>query len=90
LQRITRRDRVMSGPRPVAIISSPQFEESLMKIVSALLLVGVLAAGCAQGPQASVNPVLRSGPDIGGCSTSPIHPRRQDQLCNRQNGNPYN
>jgi hypothetical protein len=61
-----------------------------MKIVSALLLVGVLAAGCSQyGPQASVRPALRN-PDLGGCSASPINSHRQDQLCNRQNGNPYN
>jgi hypothetical protein len=62
-----------------------------MKIVSALLLVGVLAAGCLpqDGPHASVNPALRN-PDLGGCSASPINPHRQDQLCNRQNGNAYN
>jgi PBP1b-binding outer membrane lipoprotein LpoB len=62
----------------------------MLKIASPLLLVGVLAAGCSQyGPHASVNPALRN-PDLGGCSASPINPHRQDQLCNRQNGNAYN
>jgi hypothetical protein len=39
----------------------------------------------AEGPEYGYGPVL----DLGACARSPEPPARLDQLCNRQNGNPY-
>lgn len=62
----------------------------------ALLCLTIGLAGCysagpyasAAGPYASANdysPVV----DLGACASSAAQPTHVDQLCNRQNANPY-
>jgi hypothetical protein len=48
-------------------------------------------AGCfGYGPYASTNgPAYGPIVDLGACARSPEPPTRVDQLCNRQDGNPY-
>ena len=54
-----------------------------------ILCLSLGLAGCfGAGPYASVNgggPVV----DLSACAQAPVQTTRIDQLCNRQDGNPY-
>ena len=51
---------------------------------------GRVAAGRAPaGPYSGVNGYYGPAVDLAACARSPERPDRIDQLCNRQDGNPY-
>jgi hypothetical protein len=56
-----------------------------------ILSLSLGLAGCfGSGPYASSNgPAYGAVVDLGECARSPEPTTRVDQLCNRQNGNPY-
>ena len=58
-----------------------------MKYLTILCLSLGLAGCFGAGPYASTNDPAYV--DLGTCATSMAPPTRVDQLCNRQNGNPY-
>jgi hypothetical protein len=60
--------------------------------IALMVTVGVIVAGCFPlGARGSIEAPRYVGiPDLGSCSQGFIRPQRQDQICNRQNGNPYN
>ena len=60
----------------------------LVAWIAITLCAGALAACTTAGPYGSTSQ-YQSSADLGGCAKSPINPHRQDQICNRQNGNPY-
>jgi hypothetical protein len=63
----------------------------LFAYIAIFVCAAALAACTTAGPYASAgNYRPNTGIDMGGCSASPINPHRQDQVCNRFNGNPYN
>jgi hypothetical protein len=62
----------------------------MMKYLTILSLSFGLAGCFGSGPYASANgPTYGPVPDLGACARSPEPTTRVDQLCNRQNGNPY-
>ena len=62
----------------------------MMKYVTVLCLSLGLAGCFGFEPYASATgPAYGPVPDLGACARSPEAPNRVDQLCNRQDGNPY-
>jgi hypothetical protein len=66
----------------------PKREEERMKYLTIFCLSLGLAGCYGAGPYASAGV---SGPvvDLGACAHSPLPTTRIDQLCNRQDANPY-
>jgi hypothetical protein len=62
----------------------------MMKYLTILCLSFGLTGCFGWGPYASVTgPEYGPVPDLGACARSPEPRTRIDQICNRQDGNPY-
>jgi hypothetical protein len=69
---------------------SDESRPDMMKHLTILGLSFGLAGCFGYGPYASTNgPAYGPTPDLGACARSQEPPTRIDQLCNRQDGNPY-
>lgn len=69
------------------------FYMKMLATIVSIVTVGVFFSACSQyGARGSVSggQGYAAVPDLGMCQQGRIDPHRQDQLCNRQNGNPYN